>query len=468
MNNYGSGYLALLGVGLLILFIYLTGLVGIFFVISGGLWLLSRGSSKLWVQAVGYVLSAVTIGLAILCLALFVLNGFKETFDPDWVHSAEDSLYALLLHLKPINSSTLTTVLILLVLTAVSYYLPQWKLVSKYLWLKKALAKTVIVLATMTSFTFFGQFPMNEWVVQAHDKMVERYRAAVRQQWQFEGQAISARALENHVRDLDEPRRHFYRTVYSTIKSDAYRNGTDYTGVVSQHMADLQSEKTKEALNIPADGNILTTEIKFPGEELIEDPPETAGERSRQLEVLEEQELRTKTAEIKATEAFTALKKIFSEVVISEVPGIDGIAGSYLKKLVANYSELLFEKSVAQYHRQAAQAGVKAPVLASEVVQAAKPEPQLAKQLLEPRLPSGTAEVAVVGVAAMTPLVRSQITQAVQRMTRTQVDTAIAREVARRATLASRASTSASSGSGSGSYRRPTRLPRFRFRPRGR
>ena len=464
MNNYGSVYLGLLGVVLLVLFIYLTGVVGIFFVTIGGLWLLSRGNSKLWVQAIASVLLAVTIGLAILCLALFVLNGFKETFDPDWVHSAEDSLYSLLLNLKIINSSTLTTILILLILIAVSYYLPHWKLVSKYLWLKKALETTVIVLGTITSFTFFGQFPTNEWVVHEHDKMVERYRAALRQQWQFEGQALSAQALENHVRDLDEPRRHFYRTVYSTIKSDSYRNGTDYTGVVSEHMADLQSERTKEALDIPADRNILTTEIKLPGEELIEHPPETTRERSRQLEVLEEQELRTKTAEIKATEAFTGLKKIFSEVVISEVPGIDGIAGSYLRKLVANYSELLFEKSVAQYHRQAAQAGVKAPVLASEMVQAAKPEPQLAKQLLEPRLPSGTTELAVVGVAAMTPLLRSQITQAVQRMTRTQVDTAIAREAAKRATLASRAATSGSSGS----YKRSARLPRFRLRARGR
>ncbi len=194
----------------------------------------------------------------------------------------------------------------------------------------------------------------------------------------------------------------------------------------------------------------------------MERQPETARERSKQLEVLAEQELRTKTAEVKATEAFKGFKKIFSEVVIAEVPGIDGVAGSYLKKLVANYSELLFEKSIEQYHRQAERAGVKAPVLASEMVQAAEPKPQLAKQLLEPRLTSGTTELAVVGAAAMTPLLRSQITQEVQRVTRSEVDTAINREVARRATAASRTST----GGSSRSYGRSTSQPRARARGR--
>lgn len=469
MENNGTGCLVVLGLGLIIIFAYLTWPVGILLTISCGLWLFSKASSKLWAQAVAYVFSAVSIGLGILCLALFVLNAFKSTFDPDWVRSAEESLYVLLLHLRTVNSSTIVTILILLTLILVSYYLPHWKLVSKYLWLKKAMSKTIIVLATITSFTFFGQIPMKDWAVQAHNKMVERYRAALRQEWQFQGQYMSAQALENHVRELDEPRRHYYRTVYSTIKSEAFRDGTDYTSVVSEHMADLQSEKTQEALkllrNASDQNNSATsaTEVKLPGEELMERRPATARERSRQLQVLAEQELRAKTAEVKATEAYKGLRKIFSEVITSQVPGIDGVAGIYLKKLVSNYSEMFFEKSVEQYHRKVGQTGTRAQVLASEVVQAAKPEPQLITQLLEPRLAPGMMEQSAVGLAAASPLLRSQITQEVQRVTRMEVNNAITREVARRAMLTRRTSTGGSSG---GSYRRPSSRPRVR--PRGR
>ena len=463
-----SRYLIVLGIGLVLLFLYFTWPAGVFFAISSGLWFVSRRSKKLWVQAIGYVLSAVTVTLGILCFALFVLNAFKRTFNPNWVRSAEESLYVLLLYLRIITPSTVAMILILLALTAVTYYLPRWKLPDKFLWLKKSLPITILVLAAITSFIFFGQLSMKGWAVETHKQLFERYRAALRQEWQSEGRYLSAMALEKHVRDLDEPRREYFRLIYSTIKAEAFREMTDYTTAISEHMADLQSTRTGEVLTPSGEQKATASEVKLAEEELMELLPRTAGERSRQLEVLADQEWRARTAEAKAAEAFKGLKKVFSEVVTSQ-PGLDYVAGLYLKKLVSNYSELLFEKSVEQYHRKAAQAGAKAPVLAAEMVEAVMPEPQVAKQLLEPRIGSGMAELSVTaGLAAASPLLRTQVEQEVQRVTRVEATKAINNQIAKNA--GSLPATRPATADSSDSYRRPVRVPvsRPRLRRRGR
>ena len=471
MSKDFSAYLTLFGIGFGLLFLYFTWPVGIFFLISGGLWFVSRRSEKSWLQAINYVLSAVTIALGILCFALFVLNAFKSIFNPNWVRSAEESLYVLMLYLRSLTPSTVALILILLTLTAVTWYLPRWKLLDKFLWLKKSLSITIIVLAAITSFIFFGQLSIKSWALKTHKQLFERYRAALRQEWQSEGRYLSAMALEQHVRDLDEPRRQYFRVIYSTIKAEAYREMRDYTTAISEHMADLQSTKTGEVLTTSGELNqkAAAPEVKLAEEELMELLPRTASERSRQLEVLADQEWRARTAETRAAEAFKGLKKVFSEVVTPQSPGVDYVAGLYLKKLVSNYSELLFEKSIEQYHRKAAQAGAKPPVLAAEMVQAVMPEPQLAKQLLEPRIGSGLAELSVAaGLAAASPLLREQVEQEVRRVTRVEATKAINNQIGKNpgSVPAGRPATADSSDS----YGRPVRVPvsRPRIRRRGR
>jgi len=191
-------------------------------------WLLKRHKS-VWSNAVASVLFPVSIGLAILTLCLLVFNTLATTIEPAWLRAAEMTLIDLRMNLQGwIIFRWLGFVVLLAVLLIVTYIVPQSKLVTRYLFLKRIFSSVLIVVITLTTFTFFSQHPLDGLVATEHQSMVERsnenvriLRPLLREELNEVGRHLATKSLAKAVQEIEEADKQILEGIIRTIDERA-------------------------------------------------------------------------------------------------------------------------------------------------------------------------------------------------------------------------------------------------------
>jgi hypothetical protein len=120
-------------------------------------WLMVKSKKNVWAMAAASVLVSVDIGLAMVAIVLSAFNIVRPEQAARDVALIEKLLLCLDKHLPVWTRIPAWAVIIILaILTVLSYFLPTLKLVSRFVWLKRRLGQAVASIAVVTSFTFFS------------------------------------------------------------------------------------------------------------------------------------------------------------------------------------------------------------------------------------------------------------------------------------------------------------------------
>jgi len=355
-------------------------------------WWLTRRQESPWGKVAGETLAPVAVGLGLVSILLFVLNTFKFTLDPAWLRTSEMALIKARMELRGWTSLKLPVfVAVIALLMVATYAFPKFRLVTRFFWLQKVASNTLLVLMTITTFTFFSQVPLERIAEREHKQAAERYRILIRQESDAVAEYLSVKTIEKATATLDEMDKQSFQQMFRTIDSArldelpaALRQ--PFKRAVS---ADLAQRSGREALALPEMAQ-YSSQFQTDGqadlepEKALDSMPTSSRGWESQLALLKEQESRTTNAELRSEEAQAGLTKIFSETIGLAMPEFVGIEGAYVKGLVSEYSEALFKKVVRKW-RASRQPGSKTdlmPETPREVIESLLPHSVLARLFL--------------------------------------------------------------------------------------
>jgi len=320
-------------------------------------WWLARRRESPWRKVTRDMLLPVMVGLAALSVMLFVLNLSKLTLDPARLRAVEMFLVHLRMKLRGWTSLKWPFfVAIVAALTAITYFFPKLRLVTRFFWVQSAVSKILLVLMTLTTFTFFSQVPLESMAAAEHERTVQRYHILLRQESDAVAQYLSYETVERAIPTLNEADKKSFQLMFRGIESTSLAEVPKaLRSSLKQSISEsLARRSSRDALALP---EITHYSSQFRSDEKAEPEmekaldlmPVTAKGWENQLAVLREQESKSSAAELRAKETLAGLTKIFSETLGLAVPEFEGLAGAYLKGLASEYSETIFEKAVRKW-----------------------------------------------------------------------------------------------------------------------
>lgn len=396
VKDDAQGCLGLLLLALIASFLWLTWPVWTILVATTGAWWLVREREDWWGRASASILASTSFGVGTVCVLLFGFNAFKRTLEPRWLYDLESTLVTLRIWLRDKTSLSLPTFVILVTgLVVMSYVLPRLKPVSRFFAVKSWISKIVVALIAATSFSFFSQVPLEQFAVDAHERLaadyrwrIDRYRVLLRQEWNEVGRYLAATYLEENIADLAPTDQATYRELFSQIyqasRQEEAKMGPAYS-------VDLRFDGILDPAGIRTRASSVSTSVaqRFAARHYetamgsqaaesgsleswithklgamtataaeIQRKPATVDDwvRYRALATAQErdyaeQEKAKERATVRANERVLALKKTFTEVVRQGVPAIDGLAGEYVKELAKKFSEYVADEVVRRSAR---------------------------------------------------------------------------------------------------------------------
>jgi hypothetical protein len=146
-----------------------------YFIVASALWWFLKDRESPFYRAIVNVLMPSLVGLFLLCLLVIFVNLFSHMVTDDELATLEVKVAWLFGVLRqgnewvepPTNVEDLTRLLVFIPLvTAIiisEYLLPRWEPISRFLGLKRMLSFLLILLATLSGFTFFSRYPALAW-----------------------------------------------------------------------------------------------------------------------------------------------------------------------------------------------------------------------------------------------------------------------------------------------------------------
>jgi len=365
----------------------------IFFGIGLMLYFYTKNKKNLFFKAASNVLFPANIGLGLFCVLYLLINLF-DYFSPSKVYRIEETFINLRLWSKDwFNISYLGFVLILIGLLLINVFFPHWKGISKYLRLRQYIGYFLIALTTLTSFTFFSQFPSDEYIAKEHEERVEKYEALLRKDFDSVGDFVSAELIEEEIREIEKKEIETYRQTFESIADfDDFVPTYNYTyrlnrkstkanfinRFVYNQLNDVSVKSNTnpqyEHLNKIAEQNpevklllesylynernfeyrsdyVSSREVSNFSDEtrkLIESIPENLEQKNQQQEKIAEKEIISEQNSLKAKEALKAVEALFISTVGLATPEAEDLGRRYIKKLTQECSKSVFKSIVVK------------------------------------------------------------------------------------------------------------------------
>jgi DNA-directed RNA polymerase subunit RPC12/RpoP len=171
-------------------------------------WWALRTRRDVWSMAGAAMAGPISIGLGVLVVLTFLLNQFRDRNAAEvstWLRATDVFMVDLGMLLRPMKSFYSLPVFVAIIAAAAVFgrYRPDLKPVTRTLRLKRRLSRLSLVVATITSFTFFGQIEVGRLADKAEAQLVLRYRAALRNKSEADDRSLIAKTIR---KDADSAR----------------------------------------------------------------------------------------------------------------------------------------------------------------------------------------------------------------------------------------------------------------------
>lgn len=405
-KSSSNGCLAILFLGLAGGVIYYTWPFCLLFIGVFVLYLLVEKKNNLIFKASKSILVPVLSGLGIVLALLLFLNIFKGFSSASSVVEIERKMLDLRLWTKAwVNISFLHFLITILVLLGITMLIPQLKGVSRFLKLYKNLQRLTIILATITSFTFFAQLPGDKLIKAEHASIVERYKTRLRESQKSVGEYIAAKTLEKAISSLSRKKkrgliglldsietnharlratagfsrslfREFYNNPLSRqelkyainpnmseasldlVIEELAKSNYEYLDERPQVIDDLVQDISKRNFEIVNEAEDLGAKVVVDNvreeQVFMEEIPRTLEMREQQMEVLNKREIFARSSKLKAKETIKALEATFVHTVGLEGTEIREVGGTLIRKIYQEYSLRMFDTHVVKKFNLAA------------------------------------------------------------------------------------------------------------------
>lgn len=282
-----------------------------YFLLSLVGWLLLRHRKNALMRATAGFLLPVAIGLGILlalllaatlCTALFSafnLEGALRVTE-NFFSTAAD--YAGRIKHSP-------TMLITAAALLVVYYIPQLRVMTRLAVLKGGFSRVALILAVITSYTFFTAGPVDHLVQDRYAQLHQKEKDAV-------GKTLAARAISEAAVQMDEPTKTYYKVLFHEIHEQG-------------------GEKTDE---------VVKDLVKKTAPAAADKAPVSAEEAEEPTGRLGDLDIRARASVRNSEQAMEGAKQAFSDVLGALSPEIKGILGEYVDALVEEAGNSLVEK----------------------------------------------------------------------------------------------------------------------------
>src|SRR5262249_48048341 len=125
----------------------------------------------------------------------------------------------------PLSPPPWAVIVILVILTVVSYFLSTPKPIRGFVWLKKRLGQAVLAIAVVTSFTFFS----NETIVkpkshEAYNRLLALYRTSKKHEYESIARSLALKSLTQAVKEASADVRTYYQRLFRGIDCESHRS----------------------------------------------------------------------------------------------------------------------------------------------------------------------------------------------------------------------------------------------------
>jgi hypothetical protein len=303
--------------------------LSVWLAISFAGWMVVRKSEKLWVKALAATLGPVTCGLLAVAVILTVFGHLppSESRIPiAWIEKEVLWLHVVLpAWAKP---KAWQVIGVLTLLTLLSYFLPQWKLVQRFGSLKKVVAQISAAAAVAASFTFFS----NECVIQpmaddTHQRLQALWREANAAEGKYLATEVAAESLKKALETLPPAKLATYRAM---LEAAAKMRDRDQAGKLLEDFFEYHrtgSEPGGTSSKDEAKGGTEGGKPKRKAE--LSTPPE-----DRIVEAVTAQMENARTEKKKATDAEEGVKAILSAGFEAENEPLKELVETFTKELL--------------------------------------------------------------------------------------------------------------------------------------
>jgi hypothetical protein len=291
---------------------------------------------------------SVTIGLAILSVLLIVFDIAQGGISDEKIRSIEYAFINFYSDVKSIEHhlTIVVTIIIIAALLAIDYYLKSAHALSRFLLAKKILSRIIVILLTITSFTFFSPSIPNKIINDYQDGMVKQYRALLRQEKEEVAKYIAAEMLTKDISNMTPVAKNYYHALFKTIDE---KSGPLADEVAQSAAAEnFESDKPEALVN-----NIASTDKIVNQDPLIDETlPASKQQRDYQRELIATKQIQVNKAKSLTDKAVEGLKEVFLEVLKHDSPELGEIAGKYLEEIVSQTGELIFNKAESRFNTE--------------------------------------------------------------------------------------------------------------------
>jgi len=349
INEAKQGLWMMLGFIIIILFIVIN-LFGWPMVpltlLSALVWYLSGKSQKLVFKAMHEVLLSVTIGLAIFSVFLLYVRFNMVASDraalaaESFFLDAYDDLKKLLNHLTVISTIVIVTTLLI-----IDRYRKRAHAFNRFLSLKTFLSRLSLTLMTITTFTVFSPNPPGGIAQDFNDRVVKDYQVLLRDREEAVAKYVAAGMITKEIEQMPVATKNYYQQLFKTV----YEKSKTFNAQDKHLKFDVAEKAAKANFDVKRLktllGNVPTGGATNDAIKISSALPESKTQRDAALKVLGDEETKRDKAEALTKEKTAGLKEIFSKVLETITPEMEGIAGAYVGELVSETGDLLFEKA---------------------------------------------------------------------------------------------------------------------------
>lgn len=323
-------------------------------------WRACRKNSFAVIKAIANIALFTAAGLGFLLLILFIINLANNPTNkvPGWLIQLDKLLMwsqDYLEHFKEMR--VWVYLLIVAVLMLITYWLPKWKLLSKFSRFQTFGERLMAILIVTTSFTFFAPAELESAADKAY---YAHYRVIFRNKEQQERRQLIATAFRQRILEETVDSSLFNQNIYSLekdIKEACDRLGGNINDT-AEFINNIQAETDEEVRTF------MHSSVLFNDDELRKNQSETGEENIRSAWIAEKQKAPAGTgrqqiieqeikhvanAKIVAEEAIEGMKDIFLKLIGKSIPIVGGYIGIYLETAVNTVAEYAWEKANVKF-----------------------------------------------------------------------------------------------------------------------
>jgi len=328
--------------------------------ISLGAWAMAKWKRSLWAETSEDVLLYVSIGLALLCGILALLNAGTFVISEQHIRDGETELVRAHLFVEEWRQKleSPASIAVFVLVLALTWALPRVGWVKHHRTLTTSARRLAIVLTTMTSFTLFAQKPLQDLAADVHVKLVQRYEMALREEEKAIGQFLAAEEINQSLPTLDEAGRNSLKTVFNAIQNASIGSPFgryDSRRYIAQRVA---QEDSSQGIALSGLREFLASKVGvLPDKadthvaDAIRPPPNSRRDLDLQTAVVVQEEQRATRATALKGAMLALCKDSLGKMLGLLTPGARGIEGVYVDTVVDTVSDAGFS-DVGKKYRQ--------------------------------------------------------------------------------------------------------------------